>query len=564
MKEECRVRISRFLLLGLLCCLTFACSPNPEREMADLALLNGSVWTVNPDQPWAEAVALKGGTVLEVGSFADIKKFVGENTEVIDLNGDLVLPGFIDSHTHFLDGGFSLLSIRLHDVKNREEFVSRIKDKADEIEKGEWILSGNWDHQSFDPPELPSKEWIDGVTPHNPVCVNRHDGHMALANSLALKMAGIARDTPSPEGGEIIKDPRTGEPTGILKDAAMEMVMRHVPRPSLEARVKAAEVALQHAAECGVTSVHEMASAENLEVYQELLKEGKLTSRLCLYISIEESNLFQELKSKIPAENTFLKIGGLKGFVDGSLGSSTALFFEPYADDPEKTGLFHSQMFPEGIMEQRIMEADRAGLQVAVHAIGDRANHVILDIMERVMAQGGERDRRWRIEHAQHLLPGDIERMARLRIIASVQPYHAADDGRWAEKKIGKERCRTTYAFRSLLEKGTVLACGSDWTVAPLDPLTGICAAVTRRTLDGKHPEGWFPEQKISLPEAVKGYTLNGAYAEFSEGMKGSLEAGKLADLVVLTQNIFEMPPEKIQDARVKTTIVNGEIIFRK
>ncbi len=529
--------------------------------MADLVLLNGSVWTVNPDQPWAEAVAVKGEKILKVGSTAQIKKAVGNQTQVIDLNGDLVLPGFIDSHTHFLDGGFSLLSIQLREAESKEEFVARIKEKATEMEKGEWILNGNWDHQSFNPPELPRKEWIDGVAPQNPVCINRHDGHMVLANSLALKIAGITKDTLSPKGGEILKDRRTGEPTGILKDAAMELVMKHIPEPSLKLKMKAAEVALKHAAEYGVTSVHDMAYAVNIEVYQELLKERKLTSRLCVYISIEEIDLYQKLMAETLEGSAFLKIGGLKGFVDGSLGSSTALFFEPYADDPEKTGLFHSQMFPEGIMERRILEADKAGLQIAIHAIGDKANHVLLDILEKAIAQGGERDRRWRIEHAQHLLSEDIERMAKLGIIASVQPYHAIDDGRWAEKKIGKERCRTTYAFQSLLEKGTVLACGSDWTVAPLDPLTGIYAAVTRQTLDGKNPGGWFPEQKITLEEAIKGYTLNGAYAEFSEGMKGSIETEKLADLVVLTQNIFEIPPEEIKNTKVKITIVNGKII---
>ncbi len=532
--------------------------------MADLVLLNGSVWTVNPDRPWAEAVAVKGEKILKVGSTAEVKKAVGNKTQVIDLDGDLVLPGFIDSHTHFLDGGFSLLSIQLREVKSQEEFIARIEEKAREMEKGEWILNGNWDHQSFDPPELPRKEWIDGVTPHNPVCINRHDGHMVLANSLALKIAGITRETLSPEGGEILKDRRTGEPTGILKDAAMDLVMNHIPEPSLQVKMKAVEVALKRAAECGVTSLHDMAYSGNVEVYQEMLKEKKLTSRLCVYISIEEIGIYQKLKSRIPEGNAFLKIGGLKGFADGSLGSSTALFFEPYTDDPEKTGLFHSQMFPEGIMERRIIEADKAGLQVAIHAIGDRANHVILNIFEEAMAQGSERDRRWRIEHAQHLLSEDIERIAKLGVIASIQPYHAIDDGRWAEKKIGKERCQTTYAFRSLLEKGTVLACGSDWTVAPLDPLTGIYAAVTRRTLDGKNPGGWFPEQKIALEEAIKGYTLNGAFAEFSEGIKGSIDTGKLADLVVLTQNIFEIPSEEILNAQVKMTIVDGKIVYRK
>ncbi|NOR54166.1 MAG: amidohydrolase family protein [Candidatus Aminicenantes bacterium] len=532
--------------------------------MADIVLLNGAIWTVDPDQPWAEALAVAGNKIVEKGSSKQIKKKIGDKTQVFDLKGDLVLPGFIDSHTHFLSGGFSLLSIQLRDVNSRGEFTARIRDKAKEMEKGEWILNGDWDHQQFDPPELPTKEWIDAVTPENPTCVNRHDGHMVLANSLALRLAGITQSTPSPGGGEILKDPKTGEPTGILKDAAMDLVRRNIPEPSLKERMKAAEVALKHAAEKGVTSVHDMTSASDLEVYQELLKAGKLTARLNVYIQILEADLFSSLKQRISSGDNLLKIGGLKGFVDGSLGSSTALFFEPYTDNPGKRGLLHSHMLPEGIMESRIMKADSAGLQVAIHAIGDRANNMILDIFEKVIARSGQRDRRWRIEHAQHLLPGDIERMARLGTIASVQPYHAVDDGRWAERKIGKERCRFTYAFKSLLDKGAVLACGSDWTVAPLDPLTGIYAAVTRRTPDGRNPEGWFPEQKISLEEAVKAYTLNGAYAEFSDHIKGSIEKGKLADLVVLSRNIFEIPPEDIPKTEVKITIFNGRVLYRK
>jgi len=544
--------------------LALAWQTNPKREVADLVLLNGAVWTVAPDQSWAEAVAIKGDKILDAGSSQEIKGMIGDSTQVIDLKGDLVLPGFIDSHTHFLDGGFSLLSIRLRDAESREEFVTRIADKATEIEKGIWILDGNWDHQSFDPPELPRKEWIDPATLLNPVCVNRHDGHMVLVNSLALKLAGINKDTPSPAGGEILKDPETGEPTGILKDAAMNLVMKHIPEPSFKEKLKAAEVALKHAAEAGVTSVHDMTYAENFEVYQELLRLNKLTARLYVYIAITEAEIFAQLKSKTPFGNNLLKIAGLKGFVDGSLGSSTALFFDPYTDNPRKKGLLHSQMFPEGIMEKRIIQADKAGLQVAIHAIGDRANNILLDIFERVIAQSEKRDRRWRIEHAQHLLPEDIERIANLDIIASVQPYHAIDDGRWAERKIGRKRCQYTYAFKSILEKGAVLACGSDWTVAPLDPIGGIYAAVTRQTLDGKHPEGWFPEQKISLEESIRGYTINGAYAEFSENLKGSVEKGKLADLVVLSRNIFKIPPEEIKKTEVKMTILNGKVIHKK
>jgi predicted amidohydrolase YtcJ len=380
---------------------------------------------------------------------------------------------------------------------------------------------------------------------------------------LALKLAGVTAGTSSPAGGEILKDPRTGEPTGILKDAAMELVTRHIPEPTFGVRLKAAGAALRLAAENGVTSTHDMAyGTGNLAVYRELLDSGKLTCRIFLYVPIVEVDAFSRLSLKTPFGNEFIKIGGLKGFVDGSLGSSTALFFEPYADDPQVSGLFHPDMIPEGVMEQRIRAADAAGLQVAVHAIGDRANAVLLDIFEKVIAQNGPRDRRWRIEHAQHLRPGDMERMARLGIIASVQPYHAIDDGRWAERKIGPARCRTTYAFRSLLDNGVRLAAGSDWTVAPLDPLAGIYAAVTRRTTDGKHPEGWYPEQKISLEEALRAYTTNGAYAEFAEKSKGLIKEDFLADLVVLNRNIFEVSPEKIVEARVKTTIVGGRIVF--
>jgi predicted amidohydrolase YtcJ len=536
----------------------------PSEAKADIALIKGRVWTVNPSQSWAKAVAIKGEKIIEVGSSKKIKKFIGSETQVIDLKGSLVLPGFIDSHTHFLDGGFSLESIQLRDVKTREEFAARIREKAKLIGDGGWILNGDWDHERFDPPQLPSKEWIDAVTPRNPVCVNRLDGHMVLSNSLALRIAGISKNTPSPEGGEILKDPRTGEPTGILKDAAMDLVTRHIPAPTFKEKLTAAERALRHAAERGVTSVHDMGPVSNLEVYAALLKDSKLTSRLTVYIPITEVEALTGLESKISASKSLLRIGGLKGFVDGSLGSSTALFFEPYIDDPQKKGLLHSQMFPEGIMEKRIQVADRANLQVAIHAIGDRANNIILDIFERVISRGEKRDRRWRIEHAQHLLASDIERIAKLGIIVSVQPFHAIDDGRWAERKIGRQRCRLSYAYKSLLDKGVRLAAGSDWTVAPLDPLSGIYAFVTRRTIDGKNPGGWIPEQKISLEQAIKAYTLNGAYADFSEKEKGSIEEGKLADLVVLSRNIFEIPSEEIMKTEVIMTIFNGKIIHRK
>jgi len=560
------MRIARWLLiLSVLPLIMSACQKAGD-DVADTVLLNGSFWTAEPSQPWAEAVAVDGERILRLGRTADIKKLVGTKTRVKDLGGALVLPGFIDCHTHFLKGGFSLSSIQLRDVTSREEFVRRVEVKAQELEDGEWILEGNWDHEQMTPVELPRKEWIDAVSPKNPVCVSRYDLHIVLANSRALEIGGITRSTKSPDGGEIQKDPVTGEPTGILRDAAIDLVMRHIPEPSIKTRVKAAEAALRHARELGVTSVHDMADASNygasFEVYQELLKEGKLTARIYFYIPIDDIDFLDKLRLKSPYGNGWLSIAGLKGFADGGLGASTAYFFEPYSDNPKNSGLLAPQMFPEGIMEKRLEQADKDGLQVAIHAIGDRANAIILDIFKSIAARNGPRDRRWRIEHAQHLRPEEIKLFGELGVIASVQPFHAIDDGRWAEAKIGMERCRTTYAFKSLLDAGATLALGSDWPVAPLNPLIGIYAAVTRQTTDGKNPGGWFPEQKLSLEEAIKGFTLDGAKTEFSEGEKGSLAEGKLADLVVLDQNLFEITLEKIKDVRVNLTIVGGKIVY--
>jgi len=533
--------------------------------MTDLALINGRIWTGRPSLPWAEAVAITGDRITAVGSSDEIKDHVPSTGEIIGAGGRLILPGFIDCHTHFLAGGFGLSAIQLRDAASREEFALRIKQKAGQLGPGRWITQGSWDHQRFDPPELPRREWIDAVTPRNPVCVNRLDCHMVLANGLALELAGISRSTASPSGGEIIRDQETGEPTGILKDAAMELVTKIIPEPDMAEKIEAAGQAFRHAAENGVTSVHEMADASSLEVYQEIIaNRGALPVRINVYIPITEVGLLSALKLKSPFGGLFLKIGGLKGFSDGSLGSSTACFFEPYSDDPSTSGLFHEQMYPEGIMEKRVREADRAGLQVAIHAIGDRANKTVLDIFEKVMSESGPRDRRWRIEHAQHLRPADVERFGRLDVIASVQPYHQIDDSRWAEKKIGPARAEWAYAFKSLLDSGARLAFGSDWTVAPLDPLAGIYAAVTRRTLDGKKPGGWYPEQKLTVEQAVRGYTVDAAYAEFAENEKGSLAPGMLADLVVVDRDIFRIPAEEIAGAGVVMTMVGGRVVFRR
>ncbi len=536
--------------------LAFAQSP------ADLVLLNGKIWTVNDRQPEAEAVACLGNRIMAVGSTKDIRKWIGAKTKVIDLQGKRVVPGFNDSHVHFLDGGRGLASVQLRDARTPEEFHNRIRDFAAKSPKGRWILNGNWDHENWNPPNLPTRQLIDQVTPDNPVFINRLDGHMCLANSLALKLAGVTRETLDPPGGAIVRDAR-GEPTGVLKDAAMNYVYKVIPNPSEDEIAEAIRAAMRYAAENGVTSVQDMsASPDVFAVYQKLLASGELTVRIYGHQPLSEWQRMARVGVRAGFGNDKLKIGALKGFADGSLGSTTALFFEPYLDAPRTSGLPSDEMFPESKMLNNILNADKAGLQVAVHAIGDKANKTILDFFAEVEKQNGQRDRRFRIEHAQHLRMDEIKRFAGERVIASMQPYHAIDDGRWAENRIGPKRAMGTYAFRSLLDAGAVLAFGSDWFVAPMEPLMGIYAAVTRRTLDGKRPQGWIPEQKITVAEAVRAYTLGSAYASFDEKIKGSIEVGKLADLAVLSADIFKINPVEIEKTKVVMTIFDGKVSY--
>jgi predicted amidohydrolase YtcJ len=528
---------------------------------ADLIVVNGKVRTMDASNPSAEAVAIVGNRITHVGSSADVKRSAGPGTRIIDAGGRLVLPGFNDAHVHFLSGGFHLSGINLGDAKTPEEFARRIGEFAKKLPKDRWITGGRWDHELWPDAPLPTKELIDPVTPNTPVFVSRLDGHMALANSLALKLADVRADTKDPPGGTIVRDPKTGEPTGILKDAAMGFVSGKIPAATRAEKLAAAKAATDHAASLGVTSVQDMSAGADVGVYQELLQRGELKTRIYAISPLPAWERLANTGVRAAFGDPTLRIGGLKGFSDGSLGSSTAWFFESYEVSSDNFGLPADEMFPEGAMLDRVKAADRAGLQVMVHAIGDRANDVMLTIFEQVSRANGERDRRFRIEHAQHLRLGDIPRFARARVIASMQPYHAADDGRWAEKRIGRKRLRGTYAFRSLLDAGAILAFGSDWTVAPLDPMQGIAAAVTRQTLDGKNPRGWVPEQKITVEEAVRAYTVGSAYAEFAEKEKGTLTPDKLADLVILSQNIFEIPPEQISNTKILWTIMNGRVV---
>jgi len=531
---------------------------------ASLVLLNGKIWTVNEAQPRAEAVACLGSRIVAVGSNGEIRKWIGAGTEVLDLAGKLVLPGFNDAHVHFFSGGENLASVQLRDAKSEEEFRKRIAEFAVKQPSGRWISGGGWDHENWTPARLPTRQSIDAVTAGHPVFVNRLDGHMGLANSQALQLAGISRDTPDPPGGTIVRD-AAGEPTGVLKDAAMERMYRAIPAPSEDQVADAVRAAMLYAAQNGVTSVQDMSAApEILRVYQALLARGELTVRISGHQPLASWQRLAAVGLRADFGGEKLHIGGLKGFADGSLGSTTALFFEPYLDAPNTSGLANSEMIPESKMQTHILDADRAGLQVAVHAIGDKANHLVLGMYEEAERQNGARDRRFRIEHAQHLRMDDIPRFGKLHVIVSMQPYHCIDDGRWAEKRIGPERAKSTYAFRALLDSGAVLAFGSDWDVAPMQPLMGIYAAATRRTLDGKHPNGWVPEQKITVAEAIRAYTMGSAYASFDETIKGSIEPGKLADMVVVSDDILSVPAVEIEKTRVQTTVFDGKVIYRR
>lgn len=548
------------LVLSFFISMAFTMISNPPSNKK--AFINGKVYTVNDKQPLAEAVLIEGNKIKYVGTTEEVKKLIDASTEIIDLNGKLMLPGFIDDHVHFTSGGFYLQGIDLRPAKSTTEFKEILKKYA-EKNKGKWITGGNWDHEAWEVKDLPTKEMIDEFTKNTPVFVDRFDGHMALANSYALKLAKITKDTPSPEGGLIVKNPKTGEPTGVLKDNAMSFIYSIIPQPSKEATYKAARTALNHAKEFGVTSVQDITYSQDLAVYKRLEKEGKLTCRIYTRMPVADYKKLVKDKIKIGYGSDKLKLGSLKGFADGSLGSSTAWFFEPYFQDTTTSGLA-MDIVSDGSLREWSIDADKNRLQLSVHAIGDKANNYMLNLYQEIISKNPKWDRRFRIEHAQHVRFEDIPRFAELGVIASVQPYHAIDDGVWAEKRIGPERIKYTYPFRTFLDNKVMLCFGTDWTVAPLNPLLGIYAAVTRRTLDDKNPNGWIPEQKISVVEAIKAYTINNAFAAFEENVKGSIEVGKLADLVVLSEDILTLDPVKIKDVKVDMTIFDGKVIFKR
>jgi len=541
--------------IGLTASIGLCATSEPSAQK----LVVGRVWTGDMKRPWAETVLLEGERIIAVGSRDRLATQADDKTRLIDAGTGLIVPGMIDSHVHLISGGMQLNSVQLRDADSPEKFTLRIAEFVQkQADSDQWVTGGDWDHTLWGG-ELPDRKWIDEVSPDTPVWVSRLDGHMALANTAAMHAAGLNDDVEDVEGGEIVRD-AAGRPTGIFKDNAMSLIYRAVPPADVSERLEATVAAMDYLAARGVTAVHHMGSWQDVEVFRLAHRRGLLKTRIYACTPLSQwQHLENELTQRGPGDD-WLRIGGLKGFVDGSLGSHTAAFLQPFSDVPDDRGLLVNT---PADLESWTAAADKAGLQVAVHAIGDRANRLQLDIFKRVARQNGKRDRRFRVEHAQHIHPDDIPRFAEIDVIPSMQPYHAIDDGRWAERLIGPRRSETSYAFRSLLDAGALLAFGSDWFVAPPTPLEGIDAAVHRRTLDGKHPQGWVPSQKISVQEALVAYTRDAAYAGFAEDKLGTLEPGKLADLVILDRNIIE-ETDQIGEANIELTMVGGRVVYER
>jgi len=567
MEQRMRLFIPATLAFCFLIPRSVFAQPNEPTLPADLVVVNAKIWTVNKAQPEAEALAVLKDRIVFVGAAKQARELIGPKTLVLDLAGKRVVPGFHDSHLHLLASGMRLSQVDLKDAANEAEFGKRLRDFDQKLPMDAWMLGGNWDHDRAFAGRLPTASDLDRHVKDRPVYIRRYDGHMALVNTRVLKLAGITAKTPDPVGGVIYRDPITKEPTGLLRDNAMGLVSAHVPASSDAEVASGLMAALGEARKFGVTSAQDMDGSGTatrtklLRMLQELSRNGKLTMRVRLYFPLGSWNTLAQIGVQLAFGDLWVSIGALKDFIDGSLGSSTAKMFEPYVNEPGSTGIY---VTPLSKLRTNVLAADKAGLGIAIHAIGDRGNAELLELFAEVAEKNGPRDRRFRIEHAQHLRPIDYPRFAKLGVVASMQPFHVIDDGRWAEGRIGKKRCESSYALRSLLDAGAKVAFGSDWSVAPLNPLLGIDAAAHRRTLDGKHPNGWFPEQKISVAEAIECYTLGSAFAAHQEKHLGSLEVGKLADFVVLSRDILAAAErDNIARTEVHTTVVGGRVVFQ-
>lgn len=522
------------------------------------AFVNGKIYTATAKKKWADTIVISGNKIVFTGKAKDCAELIKACNEIIDLQGKLVVPGFIDCHTHFAIGGFSLLNIDYSQVSSKEEFIELTKDYISENDS-EWIQGGNWNNDLFIKNEIPHKNWVDSFSENIPLFVTRSDLHMGLANSKTLALAGIDKNTPDPEGGKIMRD-ENGEPTGILKDNAMKLVYALLNEPSKDDYRKAVDLALECAGKNGVTSVHDIIFNTGSNAFDTYQDHEELTCRVNLVFPLTNYKEFKKLGIKNNLGNEYLKLGSLKAFADGSLGSNTAWFYDSYKDSENDFGLPMEEL-KTGELKASAMEADLNQNQLVIHAIGDRAVSEVIDIIEEIIEKNPEWDRRPRIEHVQHLKEKDLKRLSENGIIASIQPQHLYDDGVWINNKIEAEHLKDAFRLNSLLENKVNICFGSDWTVAPLEPLMGIYTAVTRK-LKNSEAKPFNPEEKISVEEAVKAYTSYAAYSSFEENIKGSIEEGKLADFIVLSDDIFEIEPEQIKNTNVIMTVMDGNIIF--
>jgi len=527
----------------------------------NLVLYNGNIYTMDEARPRAQAVAIAGNRIAAVGTEEEVRALLAPEGEAVDLKGRTVVPGLTDCHVHFVEYALRLSRIDLAGAESKAEALRRVAERAKRAKPGEWLLGGGWDRNLWEGARFPTRWDLDAVAPANPVALDSKDVHVLWVNSLALKLAGISADTPDPPGGEIERD-EAGEPTGILKERAKELVAAVIEPPSLEAIEAALKVGIESAQRAGLVGIHDYEDERAFAAFQELLRRGELGLRVLMHIPVENLDAAIRLGLRTGFGNGMLRLGGVKVFADGTLGSRTAAMLEPYEDEPENRGIV---VTPKEELRELVRRASRAGIAVAVHAIGDRANRDVLDVFEELRQAGEGLGLRHRIEHVQLLHPKDVPRLARLGVIASMQPIHCTSDMEMARRHWGEKRTRWAYAWRSLLDAGTKLAFGSDCPVETLDPLAGIHAAVTRRRADGSPgPGGWHPQERIGVEEAVRAYTLGAAYASGEERIRGSISPGKLADLTVLSQDIFAIAPMAILETEVVATVLDGRFVYRR
>ena len=554
-----------FALAATLCvlplCPHLAAQEKPKHTVF---YTHGRIYTNDPANPWAEAMAVEDGQITCIGKLDHVLLDCGgsqEGAETVRLNGLFVMPGFNDAHVHLGSAGADALAVELRGVTSVQEMQKRLAEAVAHHKEGEWITGSGWDHTLWPDKRFPNRQELDAVAPNNPVILTHISGHVAVANSLALKKAEIDKSSPNPSGGEIEHD-GLGEPTGMLKEsAAMILVRVRIPDPSVEERRRGIEIVLANVARNGVTSAQDNSAWEDFQVYQQLKEEGKLTVRITEWLPFNASlNDLQDRRAQGGTTDPWLRTGALKAITDGALGSRTAAMLEPYSDDPSTTGIFTYD--PEKLRAMAV-ERDKAGFQLNFHAIGDRANRIALDVFEAVLKANGPRDRRDRIEHAQVVAPTDFQRFKELKVIASMQPSHQTTDMRWAEDRIGAERIKGAYAWNTMLRNGVRLAFGTDYPVEPISPFRGLYACVTRERPEGGPRHGWEPQEKISLEDCLRAYTSGSAYAQFEEGKKGELKVGEYADFIVLSDDLTKIPPSQYTKVRVLRTVIGGRTVYQ-